>query len=269
MVGSTGKWSSVNLTQRNKSADIYSGEFHKHRHARTEHAAELILSLVRDALPSLNSAVDFGCGTGTWLSVLRNMGAETILGIEGPWADVGLLNIPKSDFRHADLESSVELDRSYDLALSLEVAEHLSPTAGDALVKSLANASDFVLFSAAIPGQGGKGHLNEQWQDYWAARFAQVGFEAIDLVRPQIWSNKDIPTWYRQNILLFVKQERQTDLTLQKSDANDRDFLLSVVHPETFTNRIHRQQRQLSHLSSIRGSLRQFFASTLTRLLRK
>jgi hypothetical protein len=90
----------------------------------------------------------------------------------------------------------VELDRKYDLAICLEVAEHLPVSSAGTLVDSITRASDLILFSAAIPLQTGTHHINEQWQDYWAALFDQRGFVASDIVRPAIWGRPDVRWWY-------------------------------------------------------------------------
>lgn len=61
----------------------YRQEFFKNRNERTKHAANKILPIVVETLPQLNSAVDFGCGVGTWVSTLKDYGANDVLGLEG------------------------------------------------------------------------------------------------------------------------------------------------------------------------------------------
>ena len=225
----------------------YGHTFYKDRHQKTVYSANTILSIVFDALPKVHSAVDFGCGVGTFLSVLKEKGAEEIQGIDGPWVNKDLLEIPQQNFRQVNLEDKIELDRRYDLAISLEVAEHLRPEVAETFVESLVNASDFILFSAAIPFQGGKDHNNEQWPDYWEALFNERGYDVLDIVRREIWDDKEIPTWYRQNILLFVKQERVKDLRMPGSANNGHHSPVALVHPETY-----------NQLFSVRGSLKLF-----------
>lgn len=94
--------------------------------------------------------------------------------------------------------------------------------------------SDIVLFSAAIPGQGGENHINEQWPEFWSGLFNERGYVGLDFVRRRIWNDRRIPYWYKQNILLYVKEERISDLKLQ--DGFTQCFPLSVVHPELFLN---------------------------------
>lgn len=237
----------------------YNDQFYRVRNNLTEYAAEAILGLVRDVIPPIYSAVDLGCGVGTWLSVLKNHGANKIVGFDGPWVNKELLEIPKENFIEQDLRLPIKLTENYDLAISLEVAEHLPANNAKKIIASLAELSDFVLFSAAIPGQGGVGHLNEQWPNYWISLFDENGYECIDFIRKQIWQDQNIPYWYRQNIFLFVKQERLPDLKITAPLQNHVPpelYLLSfnklVINPEmklagiVFLSAIHRLIRRVS-----------------------
>ena len=166
-----------------------------------------VLELVRPA-----RVVDVGCGQGAWLSVFREHGVEEVLGVDGEWVDPARLLIPRERFQHRDLRKPLELEESFDLAVSLEVAEHLPAESADGFVDSLARLAPVVLFSAAIPRQGGVGHLNEQWPDYWAERFARRGFVSVDILRRELWEDGQVAWWYAQNTLLFVREERLAEL---------------------------------------------------------
>lgn len=120
--------------------------------------------------------------------------------------------------------------------MSLEVAEHLTPARADSFVEDLTRLSDVILFSAAIPGQHGLNHVNEQWQFYWAEKFLQRDYIAVDCIRPKIWSNNSVEWWYCQNILVYVKR---TELghypKLQEFYLNHRDAItLNLVHPKLY-----------------------------------
>ena len=129
------------------------------------------------------SIVDFGCGTGSWLAEAQRATGADILGIDGPWTEDRTLEIGSGEFRQMDLTLPIDLGRRFDLGLSVEVAEHLPPAAARILVGSIVAHTDRVVFSAAIPGQGGMGHVNEQWPDYWSALFQEHGFRCDDLFR--------------------------------------------------------------------------------------
>lgn len=231
--------------------DTYGHDFYKDRHQKTVYSAKTVLGIVLDVLPPVHSAIDFGCGVGTWLSVLKEKGATEIQGMDGPWVDQDLLEIPKQNFREVDFEKTIGSDKKYDLAITLEVAEHLREKNAATFVNSLVGASDFVLFSAAIPFQGGKGHINEQWPEYWAEKFADRGYVVLDLVRRKIWNDKEIPFWYRQNILLFVNKEQLDKIKLVEPNGVDNDIPLSFAHPEAYLSKAYQE-------SSVRGTWKLF-----------
>lgn len=228
----------------------YSPAFYENISSQNVAAATRVFELVRHAVPPIASAVDLGCGSGAWLSVLAADGVD-ILGLDGPWVDRSILMIDPDRFREADFEQPTVLDQTYDLAISLEVAEHLAHEHAPTFVQSLTAASDFVLFSAAIPFQGGTNHINEQWPDYWAELFRAEGFSPLDFIRPQIWDSPDIPMWYRQNILLYVRDTQMHRIDSEAVAAGATgEAPLSVVHPELY-------QAKVEELHTLSGSVRQ------------
>jgi SAM-dependent methyltransferase len=206
---------------------MYNTSFYKNRHQQTVYSAKKIISLIEPTIPEIHSAVDIGCGVGTWLSVLKEKGVDRIQGIDGSWVDKTYLQIPKECFLEHDLSQKIELSEKFDLAISLEVAEHLPSSSASDFVDSLTKLSDFVLFSAAIPFQGGVGHINEQWPSYWIALFEKRGYTAVDLIRRRIWDDRHILMWYKQNILLFVHTDRKSELKL---DSQIEDFVPLEVY---------------------------------------
>ena len=216
----------------------YQAYFYDKRFAQTVDAARRILDLVLPRLPPVRSALDVGCGVGAWLAVLREKGVADVAGIDGAWVDEKLLKIPADQFRRADLSGPLNVGRKFDLAISLEVAEHLPPARADGFVAELTGAADFVLFSAAIPFQGGYGHVNEQWQSYWAGRFARRGFAARDWVRPRLWTDGKIPGWYRQNLLLYVAENRLPELRPSADGSEDPAGPLDLVHPDEYLSKV-------------------------------
>lgn len=176
-----------------------------------------------------NSVIDIGCGVGSWLSVFCELGVEDILGIDGSYIDEDMLLIPKEKFHASDITSWPQIGRKFDLILSLEVAEHLDSIEADNYVRYISSLGDVVLFSAAIPRQGGVSHLNEQWPEYWDAKFKESGYRCIDCVRGKFWHDGSVEFWYRQNILLFV---RETIYSKYQAATSEIVHPLSIVHPE-------------------------------------
>jgi hypothetical protein len=73
-------------------------------------------------------------------------------------------------------------------------------------VRLLTEAAPVILFSAALPGQGGTHHVNERWPGYWRDWFAGRGFVRLDPIRPRVWRDRRVEWWYQQNVYLFVKK---------------------------------------------------------------
>jgi hypothetical protein len=230
----------------------YRDEFFRGRHERTVYAAETVLGLLLPALPEARSAVDVGCGVGTWLSVAQRHGVSDIRGVDGHWVDIANLVIPAASFSHHDLRQNLDLGRRFDLAISLEVAEHLPRERASGFVGWLTDLADVVLFSAATPRQGGRNHFNEQWQDYWAALFAQRDYVPVDFIRARIWGDGKIATWYRQNLIVYVRRPRLAQLAFPQSAPGP----LSVVHPEVFLTKLDRAATVGGWLKALRRKLR-------------
>ncbi len=170
-------------------------------------------SSARAVLPTVlevtraTSIIDVGCGNGAWLAAALEAGVETVQGIDGPWIDEAWLDFPRQHFQTADLSQSFpSLKRGFDLAVCLEVGEHLPPQRATALTQWLTQVAPAVLFSAAVPGQGGTGHVNERWQSSWVEDFARFGLEPVGDLRATFWQSDDVAWYYRQNMLLFVAE---------------------------------------------------------------
>ncbi len=197
--------------------------------ARLASARKILSSVFQTFSPS--SVLDIGCGHGAWLQAAKELGADTILGVDGPWINPSELLIPQSCFLSQSLESPLDLGQQFDLVISLEVAEHLPKAVADVFVDSLVRHGNIILFSAAIPFQGGNGHVNEQWPGYWAEKLAARGFKTLDLIRPMIWGDESVFWWLQQNTLLFLNDaalEKYEDL---KSEIAKDLNALAMVHP--------------------------------------
>lgn len=178
--------------------------------------------------------VDFGCGLGTWLKVFKDHGASEVLGIDGKWVNRELLHkyITEQEFREADMEKPVKLDKTYDLVVSLEVAEHLSEQSADIFVQFLVDAGKIILFSAAIPGQGGWNHVNEQWPDYWQKKFSMHGYIYHDLIRGHVWGNPAVGACYQQNMFIVAHESVKINA--------ERVAIYALVHPDYLISALNR-----------------------------
>ena len=193
----------------------YAHTDHIHNLKAPREVVPIIIELVKP-----KSILDVGCGTGTWLKAFEEHGITDYTGIDGEYLDVHLLRIPREKFYPQNLQEAFSLHRTFDLVISLEVAEHIEEKFADQFVQTLVTHGDVILFSSAIPGQGGQNHVNEQWPEYWQEKFERHGYYYHDLLRPQIWYNEEVQWWYRQNTFLLMKEKPLS-----------RTFPLSAVHP--------------------------------------
>lgn len=209
-------------------------------------AAEGIVPTLSD-LVQTRSLPDGGCGISTFLAVFKRLGVKEVLGIDGPWVRRELLAkypVPH-EFMERDLTAPFGLPRNFDLIVSLEVAEHLPEEAAERFGDSLTASGDTIAFSAAIPGQGRQNHLNEQPLSHWIDKFQARGFQFCDCLRPLFWTDQDIYWWYRQNMVLFIREGAHSHLPASS------EVMADLVHPES--NQAHAQTGPDHHQEYLRG----------------
>lgn len=212
----------------------YDQDFYLKQQTAVQASAEAVIPVVLQFVKP-RSVVDVGCGDGTWLSVFKARGVERVMGADGDYVDRGILQIPADCFIPADLSRPFKLEGTFDLAMSLEVAEHLPESSAEGFVDALVNLSRVILFSAAIPFQGGAFHVNEQWQDYWVEKFHCRGYVTIDCLRKRIWDNEDVSWWYAQNTFIFCHKEYLSKHPALKAEY-EQTYLsqLRLVHPRKY-----------------------------------
>jgi SAM-dependent methyltransferase len=215
-------------------SQTYDPEYFRAFSELSHESADVVAPLAVE-LVSPKRVLDVGCGLGQWLAAFRRSGAEIIRGLDGEYVPYDRLEIPPEDFQVQDLTKAFSLDEHFDLTTCLEVAEHLPEHCAGDLVQSLTATAPVVLFSAAIPHQPGREHVNCQWPEYWAALFAERDFVLVDALRYQLWDNPSVAWWYQQNLMFYVHCEalpRYKRLRQLRDAGFDRP--LRLVHPEMF-----------------------------------
>jgi SAM-dependent methyltransferase len=219
-----------------KPQDFYNKDFFDSRYSGALESARVVAPLVCD-LVHPRHVVDVGCGRGAWLRAFQEIGIEFVQGLDGDYVDRDTLLVPPEHFVAADLAELTKLPGKYDLAICLEVLEHLSPKSGYDIIAALTEAAPAVLFSAAIPGQGGANHVNEQWPEYWCRLFAARGYRMLDPIRRRIRDNKRVEWWYRQNVLMFASEKAICSNENLRAEASlETDPELEWVHILTVRN---------------------------------
>lgn len=188
--------------------------------------APLVFGLVRPA-----SVIDVGCGEGWWAQAFAELGAD-VIGLDGAYVETSPLG---DRFVPHDLAEELPELGPFDLAVCLEVAEHLPAERAAGLVADLVRLAPVVLFSAAIPGQGGTGHVNEQWPRYWTDLFEAQGYAVSGALRWQIWDDDRVENWYRQNLLVAVGPSARS--RLDELISSPMAYPWPVVHPVLYQAR--------------------------------
>ena len=218
-----------------RMTELYDARFYEGHVATSLLSARIYLRYLWQ-FTQAESVLDVGCGRGAWLKACHELGSQTLLGYDGDWNSQSQMIDDSVKFHGIDLNQPFSVPQKVDLAISLEVAEHLSPSIAPQFVRCLADASDTVLFSAAYTRQGGTNHINEQPHSYWAHLFAERDFVPFDLFRPVFWGNKDVCFWYRQNTFLYCRRGSTASDRIEAHGFKaiaDPSFM-DCVHPDLF-----------------------------------
>ena len=229
--------------------NLYSRKFFAHLREGSAGSARALVPLVLEVHPA-RSMIDVGCGIGGWVKAFSEHGVKAVR-IDGDYVDRKQLLISEDRFIAHDLNRALDvagLCRLYgdsqtgrfDLAISLGVAEHLEPQRSEILVRDLCALADTVLFAAAIPFQGGAGHINERWQSWWAKKFSETGYDPFDALRRDIWGRRDIAWWYKQNTLFYVKRNSADHTRFSARFGPPDETMFDLVHPELFRGKVAR-----------------------------
>lgn len=174
---------------------------------RTYNAAQKIAPIISESIGIPKSIVDLGGGAGAFLKAFKELGTKEVVCIDHPSIKTEDLLINQDEFIPCNLNKQLPSPIKSELAISTEFAEHVSQARSKSIVDFLTNCSDIILFSSAIPGQGGIEHINEQRPSFWRNLFQARGYEQVDNIRQKIIFDRSIPFWFRQNLFLYVNQK--------------------------------------------------------------
>jgi hypothetical protein len=237
-------------------SEVYGEKYYGNQVADSLSSAHIVLTRLWEYLKP-TSVLDVGCGRGAWLKACHALGCETLFGLDGDWNSQSVMIDSAIRFRSVDLNKPFSVPIKADLAISLEVAEHLEPSSSSQFVECLAKASDTVLFGAACPGQGGANHLNERRPSYWAGLFRKQGHVVFDLFRPVLWGNDEISVWYRQNAFLYCREGGDSYRAIRSAGCSEltETSFMDCIHPVLYELRLGTGIGFTEHVKSLAPSL--------------
>jgi hypothetical protein len=200
------------------SRHVYSSDFFDYIDLGSRTSARAVANLILQQI-KVGSLLDVGSGHGAWAAEWLAAGVKTVVAVDGDYVSADQLAISADRFVAHDLSRPLDLGKRFDLVQSLEVAEHIAAEHADTFVANLVGHGDVVLFSAAVPHQGGEHHVNEQPPEYWRERFASHGYEVFDWLRPRIADRREIKAWYRYNSLIYANRAGQKRLSKEILDC--------------------------------------------------
>ena len=218
----------------------YNKDFYKNQMNGSYRSAKKYVKCLSKILKPC-SVIDVGCGRGMWLKAFKESGTELLYGFDGSWNNQESMVDQSINFIDIDLNQPIpKPDQKYELAMSLEVAEHLKEESAKNFVEGLTSLSDVVMFGAAFTGQGGTDHINEQPHTYWAKIFNDYDYVPYDIFRLVFWGDPDVETWYKQNTFLYVKKNVEFNSVLNRAGFYPLENIafMDCVHPDLYRHKL-------------------------------
>jgi cyclopropane fatty-acyl-phospholipid synthase-like methyltransferase len=217
-----------------KTSEYYDNAFYQMQKEKSYSSASIIVPILNELI-SPDSVIDVGCGMGTWLRAFEEEGVEDVIGVDGSYVNRSDLYLRPEKYLASDLSMPLKVDRRFDLAISLEVGEHICEQDRKTFFNNIIALSDAVFFSAAIPYQGGSNHVNERWQADWAELFYSEDYVALDTIRRKMWNSDEVELHYIQNSMIYVKRScLEKNPALYSEYERSKGCPISLVHPKVY-----------------------------------
>ena len=180
-------------------------------HEESSGNAPKVAGVMFEVFPKAERILDVGSGSGAFAAELQRRGCS-VVACERSFVGRLIASRQRVDCRPFDLRRSppAPIEGVFDLVTCFEVGEHLPPKLGDRLVEFICAHAKEVAFTAAHPGQGGTGHINEQPKEYWIERFKRHGFCFDDAKTANLslaFCESAAAAWFAANICVFTHCE--------------------------------------------------------------
>ena len=166
-----------------------------------------VIGAISARFPEAQSYIDVGAGAGAFAAQAGRSGKSVAACEYSPhgrrYARKAGVDIHPFDLTQPE---PTDIVGEFDLAYCFEIAEHLTPEIGEALVRFLVSRAPLIVFTAAQPGQEGSGHINEQPKAYWIEKFAKAGAHQ-DIESSEALSRDfaaaAVSSWFENNVIVF------------------------------------------------------------------
>ena len=242
---------------------MYSKEYFSDAIFDTDYAA--IAKIIADKYQP-KTVLEIGCGPGKLTKAL-SVHVNKIVAFDG-FSNPEFNDYSNIMFHRLDLNNNTDKvkeiqDQHFDIAICMEVAEHINPQASASLIKLLTKHANVVIFTAAVPNQGGHGHINCQPRTFWNKLFVEQNFTINTKVMPFIQSNENIAIWYRLNITDYVKND--SDLKISESE-----IIHNLLESQSFASSMfYQSSNNESRLSAVLNQFPTNFALKSRNILKR
>jgi glycosyltransferase involved in cell wall biosynthesis len=242
---------------------LYGDEFFSKR--QKKHSWNYSIGKYAGMKLGMRSAIDLGCGIGSFLSGVKSNGIE-VMGIEVGYdsAKPYLIDDVSEKIFYGDLSKDCIFPQ-HDCSISIEVAEHIPESFADVFVKNLCSSSSrLILLTAARPGQPGHNHFNCQNPSYWIKKIKRHGFSYREDLTKKIsegWmaNCKGVPSYICKNVMVFkisknnnTKQHFESAQSISINEI-DKKFSISFDLPDRDTSGKHKFFQRMREELSYRG----------------
>jgi hypothetical protein len=185
------------------------------RHQQYQEIYAFISSIILQELRP-ESVIDWGCGSAYLLHDLMSHGIE-VQGVEGSEESVKFHLSPKITNKIAIQDLLTYRNyKTYNLAVCMEVGEHLEFVQAESLVQKVAQSGKTIWWTAAQIGQNGPGHINCRPLYYWEKLFNEndcyVNWLLTYKIKSLMLKSQKICLgypWFRDNLMIFRKGYNQ------------------------------------------------------------
>jgi hypothetical protein len=181
----------------------WDGETAHHHHVHSDKLSEWIINFIIEQ--EIETMTDFGCGLGQYCDDIESQTMCKAIGVEGNKPKEAVFNKIHEFDLTKDL--SINFGFSSDLAISLEVGEHIPKEYMTTYLDNITHhANEYLITSWAVRGQEGFGHVNCLDNHEIIPEFEKRGFQLMEKETEDARSViEDKAHWFKKTILIFKK----------------------------------------------------------------